>query len=299
MHTKTNNLFLVILLIFITGTVNADDFTIENVPVDFIGTYIPVQYDNMLHVSRSHYNAMLSSQNQYHDILLLHENICYSNLNFHDGYAIRRTEFDQYTFVTNQSGRFLIDEKGNSYRKISDNIGSSGYADFGQYVLNIIFSDIQMHNSIQIENDSVIIDGVQYSIILDSVFFQTEDVSLWLRGNDALYALIMDGVSAKLYESYRDGIISKVSDQYITDFPLFFWNDETYPKISIFNESYESLRYLRNLIFAKHGYVFRSEELSNFFSGFSWYDENPTFTQENFSLDEKRLLERIIEQENE
>ena len=211
-----------VLFILLSGLAHADEYSLNNVLDDFIGTYTPVQYDNILSSTRSHYDAMLSNNGQYHDILLLNENICYSNLNFHDGYAIRKNEFDNYNFVTNAKGKFIIDNNGNSYRKISDNIGSSGYADFTSYVLNIIFEDALAFNNVSLEGTKVIIDHIEYTTILDSVFFETDEVSLWMRGQGNTYALVLEGISAKLYKSEREQMTSSVSEDYMMEFPIIF-----------------------------------------------------------------------------
>lgn len=295
---RINKLYGGILFLLISSFSYADDFELENVIDDYIGTYIPVQYDNILKSTKSHYDAMLSNRSQYHDILLLNENICYSNLNFHDGYAIPRTVFEQFNFITNENGTFILDNNGNSYRKISENIGSYGYVDFDAYVLGVIFEDAQAFNYVTLDNDIVIINNIEYSIILDSVLFETEGVSVWLRGDRRLYALKIDEISAKLFESNREEISSLVSKNYIIEFPLFFWNDDSYPYINIGGMTQDSLRYIRNLIYAKHGYVFRSEELRKLYEGFSWYQRNLSFSEEDFSNDEQKLLERILRREN-
>lgn len=112
-----------------TNLVFSDDYQLENIPDDFIGTYIPVQYDIILHTTRSHYKAMNSkNKNQYHDILLLNKNRCYSDAGFHDGYAIPTDQFKQYTFVTNNASKFLIDEKGYFFKTPELSIFFEGFS---------------------------------------------------------------------------------------------------------------------------------------------------------------------------
>jgi len=298
MEKNILNKYCVILFLFLSSIAYANDFNLENVLDDYIGTYVPVQYDNILISTRSHYEAMLSNKDQYHDILLLNKSICYSNLKFHDGYAIPRKEFKDFNFVINKNGEFIIDNNGNSYKKISENVGTSGYVDFSSYVLNVIFEDAQAFENITLDRNKVIINNIEYTINLDSVFFETEGVSVWLRGNGNLYALKLDEVSAKLFKSESEEITKLVSENYIMEFPLFYWNEKQYPKIDIWNMSQISLRYVRNLIYAKHGYIFRSEELKKLYESFSWYKRNPTFTEDDFSDDEKVFIERILKKEN-
>lgn len=288
---------VVLFLFFLSCFAFSYEFDLEDVSEEFLGTYIPMQYDNILISTRSHYDAMLSNEQQYYDILLLNKNICYSNIHFHDGYAILKEVFEDFRFIENTKGKFIIDNNGNSYRKISENVGNSGYVDFGSYVLAIIFEDVQALNDIVLNKNKIVIDRVEYSIILDSVFFETEGVAIWLRGNGNLYALVKDGIAAKLFESENERHRNLVSEKSLMEFPLFYWDDNHYPRINIWNISKDDLRYIRNLIYAKHGYIFRSEDLRNLYESFSWYKSNPSFSENDFSDDEKRLLENILKKE--
>jgi hypothetical protein len=56
----------------------------------------------------------------------------------------------------------------------------------------------------------------------------------------------------------------------------------------------EELRLLRNEIYARHGYVFKSQDLNEYFEKQSWYKENPQFTENRLSEKEKYLKEKII-----
>ena len=296
-----NRRFIINILLFLflfTNIVIADDYTLIDVPEDFIGTYIPIQYDNLLRTTRSHCEAMSLCKNQYHDILLLNENICYSDAGFHDGYAIRREIFKDFLFVENSKGKFIVDDNGNSYRKISDNIGVSGYDDFEAYVLSIIFEDAQYLNNISLRSNKIIIDDIEFSVILDLNFFESTGVSLWLFGNGEQHALKIQGISAKIFESDYEGFYRSVSDRCFIKFPLFYWGDINYPDLILSNISKVDLIYLRNLIYAKHGYIFKSQDLQNLYESFSWYIRNPSFSEIEFSRGEKLLLDRIMRYED-
>jgi len=62
------------------------------------------------------------------------------------------------------------------------------------------------------------------------------------------------------------------------------------------------LRLLRNEIFARHGYIFKSPELTDFFSKFEWYQPNLTSDQIDKVLTEidrfNISLIKSVEQEN-
>ena len=52
--------------------------------------------------------------------------------------------------------------------------------------------------------------------------------------------------------------------------------------------SARELTYLRNSVYARHGYIFNSQELNDFFSGYIWYSPNPGVTTEDVSANEKK-----------
>lgn len=57
--------------------------------------------------------------------------------------------------------------------------------------------------------------------------------------------------------------------------------------------SAKDLTYLRNKVFAKHGYVFKSQELNNYFKQFNWYRPNPNVTANALNSTEKTNVEFI------
>lgn len=60
----------------------------------------------------------------------------------------------------------------------------------------------------------------------------------------------------------------------------------------------EQLRIVRNRVFAKHGYIFKSNDLSDYFSRFEWY--NPRFENVDSRLTEedKLFLDHITNMSN-
>ncbi len=59
------------------------------------------------------------------------------------------------------------------------------------------------------------------------------------------------------------------------------------------------LRWLRNYLFAKHGYVFKSKDLQSFFEACNWYISNPNTKAEPSILSEKerKLFEAVVSEE--
>lgn len=66
------------------------------------------------------------------------------------------------------------------------------------------------------------------------------------------------------------------------------------------NEYYTKSQYriLRNTIYAAHGYTFKSEDLSNYFSKASWYKINPSYSDAELSIEEKDYIEKLRQTEN-
>ncbi len=54
---------------------------------------------------------------------------------------------------------------------------------------------------------------------------------------------------------------------------------------------------VRNEIYARHGYVFKTESIQNYFAAKSWYTPNPSFDESQFSEIEKANKDKIVEYE--
>ena len=292
--------FLVIL--FVSGFVFAGDYDLPDVDFRYIGTYIPVEADNQLNKTKLLYEAIYTGARVHHDVLFLGKNRCYSDSGFHDGYAITKDEFKDFRFVTNSNGIFCIDDKGNSYKKISNTLNERGYgySEYTNYVLNVIFDFSKDMKNIQIQGDKIIIDGVEYSVNLDTVFFERKNVALWLRAENYSYALVKNGVNGELHGCKRaeEEMFWLVDEKVVKEFPLMFVKaGDDFP--SYWNLPKNQLRYLRNLIYARHGYVFKSQDLKEIFENFSWYKANPKFTEEAFDWQEKQYIEQLLKREKE
>ena len=61
--------------------------------------------------------------------------------------------------------------------------------------------------------------------------------------------------------------------------------------------SKDVLAYLRNHIYANHGYIFRTKQWSDEFSNRSWYRPNPNFSENLFNAYERENLRRIMAEE--
>ena len=63
--------------------------------------------------------------------------------------------------------------------------------------------------------------------------------------------------------------------------------------------SKDEYRFIRNLVYAKHGYIFKSEDLKNIFEKFDWYKPDSSYNDSMLSSEEKRLIKNVQEEEKE
>ena len=170
MKTK-KKIFSIIILIFISKTVFAqsDEYKLTNINEEYIGTYIPVDLELRLYQSKKFYESLYASRKyektKPHDVLYLQKTICYSDLGFHDGYAIKNKEFINYKFIADNDVIFCIDNNGYLYRKISN--AEYGYEDYVEYVMKIILSNYQNSSEIKINGYFLNINGKEYNISKD------------------------------------------------------------------------------------------------------------------------------------
>ena len=101
-----------------------------------------------------------------------------------------------------------------------------------------------------------------------------------------------------------NGIVGYVYEKYVQDTPTevyqywgvlrkdasmyHFTENDLYPLTA------KELTYLRNSVYARHGYVFKSQELNNYFKQFSWYYPNSSVTDAVLNRTEKENVENII-----
>ena len=67
----------------------ASDYDLPNVDSRYIGTYIPVDYENHIKREKNIYGAYPMGYPNHHDVLFVGRNRCYADAHFHDGYAIK------------------------------------------------------------------------------------------------------------------------------------------------------------------------------------------------------------------
>ena len=95
-----------------------------------------------------------------------------------------------------------------------------------------------------------------------------------------------DSIGSEYY--YDDEVYPEEAPQYESSLPDYDWLSyrlATYADISDLNS--EELRIMRNYIFARHGYIFKSPDLTEYFSQYPWYD--PRYTNVTADLNETEL----------
>ena len=292
MKTK-KKIFSIIILIFISKTVFAqsDEYKLTNINEEYLGTYIPVDLELRLYQSKKFYKSLYASRKygktKPHDVLYLQKNICYSDLGFHDGYAIKNKEFINYKFIADNDVIFCIDNNGYLYRKIS--ISEYGYEDYAEYVMKIILSNYQNSSEIKINGYFLNINGKEYAITLDGNFFDTENAAIWLF-SDKHYVLEKNGIDGELFsgKGYEDHM-GNTKDVLISRFQgMFELKENDLPDYSTVTK--KTLRLFRNLIFARNGYVFKSKDLQDYFNSCTWYNPKHQFNENDMRKDEKDFI---------
>ncbi|MFK7904055.1 MAG: YARHG domain-containing protein [Chitinophagales bacterium] len=92
-------------------------------------------------------------------------------------------------------------------------------------------------------------------------------------------------------DTQMDNPFADLENSMITDF--------YYSSTDLAELSETELRWLRNYLFAKHGYIFKSKDLQSFFEACNWYIPNPSTKAEPSILSEKEreLFDAVVEEE--
>lgn len=291
-------LSVISVYIFLAFMLFADDCDLKKVPKDFLGTYMPVQMEMLLKEYMSYEKALNAIAESSYDVLSLEPNICYSQVRFEDGYAVKAKDFANWSFVKRGEERFILDENGLSYRRISKK--KHDFEAYAERVLSIIFADAIHNKNISIEGQSIQIYDKNYYFDLAASYADdaNENGTLYLSGA----VLKIEGVSANIYRTESaDRWSLQRTDEIVQTIPLFYWDDANYDYMRAFKyrESKKDLRLLRNLVYAKHGYKFKTEDLKGIFNDFDWYKPDDNFSEASFTNWEKNLIKDIQSYETE
>ena len=260
------------------------------------GTYLPV-------VLLDHFDKTLDFEEgrslvpkDCYDVLAVSEDICLSDQSFHDGFALDPEEFNELTFERKGEDLFIIDGKGYKYKRVSLKANCS--KEVNAYVANKLFQCIKDLKDVELIGSELLIKRKgYYSITLDSMWWDTTDSLAIING----LGLKTKGMSGGLYKSVSKGYVLgyNICDEELIHFPLLSYE----PLIPLEEMDISELRLYRNLQYARHGYKFKSQDLTEIFSQFEWYhpqvsNKGITLTKEEqaivnkcFALEEEKKKE--------
>jgi hypothetical protein len=178
----------------------------------FIGIYLPIKFIESIENSKNFRQSMLLNRDRlndksnqfYYDILILKENRIYSDLGFHDGYAIYAEKTKYFQFIDNNEDILINDHNGHLYKKISEEIDN--YDEIVEnFIGKIIFLDLIENNKVSISNG--IINVLQQNIIFQiSLGWYIDDANLELRDlNRNLLALKIENGKFMIYKTRHLG----------------------------------------------------------------------------------------------
>jgi hypothetical protein len=191
-----NKLFCVfsIILLFISGDIftDEDEFHLNDIDTKFIGIYLPVNYISSLNTTLNHYISLRLNKNRYyHDILIVHKNKIYSNLEFNDGYAIRSKEAINYKFLDNENDIKIMDSNNYEYIKISNEINDYGII-FSNYIGRIIFAKVIFDNRIQFNGDRFSVNNQNIEFGINLYNFESTPNLVLVSINEVLFLEIIN-----------------------------------------------------------------------------------------------------------
>lgn len=182
---KKIKLFLCLFILFFTSKIIAGERDLQNVPKEYLGTYLPVDYIDLLKKYNSHQKALMEIAPTHYDILCLSESKCYSTVLYSDGYSVLASNFEKWIFKTEKNEKFIIDENNFLYKRISEEISEDIACEF---VLNYIFG-LYPEVKVSIVGDTVKIASKTYKIEMHPNFPEKNPVEYSLM----LYILDITG----------------------------------------------------------------------------------------------------------
>ena len=196
-----------------------DEYDVE-IQDQYLGVYLPVDYIENISENRNHSMAMHSANATYHNFLNVTKNRIYSDLKWHDGYAIKKEENDLFQYSLDGQDCIITDTKGNKYKRISLDT-EHAYQVIDDYISKIIIGPLIDQDKIRIVNNKIEIAGTFYEVILDDMFFPKDDnLLLYDRDNKIMLGLKISGKSYVFYKivANNDDMESVNSDEIIYQF---------------------------------------------------------------------------------
>lgn len=159
---------------------------------DFIGVYLPIKYIEDLTSTKNHSTVIFSKGSTYHNYLSVQKNIIYSNIKWHDGYAIENTEIEEYQFISEGNEKTIIDNRGFTYIKISPDTDNTHLV-LREFISNIILEQLVVQKKITINQGSINMFNKTFQINLDYFNFPREcNLILYNKEESLFLGLIIE-----------------------------------------------------------------------------------------------------------
>lgn len=210
------------------------------------------------------------------------------------GIETEQTEESEKQTETDEDGNVIysdtqLDENGNPVESYEDGNVSGGYEDEGYYSEDTYGDDGSYNDGGY--SDGSYDGGYSDGYSGDSGSYYDQPIEIYDSGNSDYY---YDDSSANTGSSQgTSGSTGSTDPKIVT---TDFWSDSILPQtyseyidesiLHIFNA--KELRLIRNEIFARHGRIFDSQELMDYFTQKSWYV--PTYSPEEFDAHWDRYL---------
>ena len=119
---------------------------------DFFGLYLPTRFIESLRDTRNFQTSMMlnhrtrinwrNTNETHHDIFIVTGNRIFSNLGFHDGYAIPGENIVHFEFINDNGQKHIIDNNGHRYKRISNNPEMAFGRILTNFISNVIFAPL-------------------------------------------------------------------------------------------------------------------------------------------------------------
>ena len=167
---------------------------------EFFGTYLPDLYIEQIRISKNHSKTIHSSDANFYSLFSVRPDAIYSDLRWHDGFAIRYLDGVRFRFFLKDGIHKIEDENGYYYTRISENYRDS-YQEIDRFVLGIVFSQLLARGEAHVTDHGIEINGRSFRIMLDDMFFpKTLNALLFEEGSENYFGVVILGDVVTFYQ---------------------------------------------------------------------------------------------------
>ena len=162
----------------------------SNIDPRFVGVYLPRDYIESIIKSKNHSATIHATNAKYRSFLLVQNLIIYSNVLWHEQYAIKNEEGQKFKFDSDAAT--IKDENGYYYDRISQDV-NNGYSIIEKFIVEKIFDNVHESSGISISGNIVKINSVEFVPYLDDMFFpKTDNLILKSENGGTVIGLIIE-----------------------------------------------------------------------------------------------------------